>query len=529
MDPDPEIHGIDPENLDSRNLEKTKDNLSRTAHSKTYDKISEASDGNHVSELDKIQTEDFEEDVTEWVDDGNDEEDDRISLGLVGKLWSERTLNPSVFMSTIKNVWVTTHGVDINMIGKNLFQFQFYHWRDKEKVLAGQPWHFDKVALLLTEMDAASKPSELIFYSLPIWVRIYDIPFRGRTNETNARMLGDKIGGFLEMDKSENLGMEKSLRLRVMLDVRKPLKKYVPIKVRGGEVCKCPVKYEKLPLICYYCGKLGHGSSECKEVFGENSPVKNYGIWLKASPWRPMRNGDEMEMGDKSNSCRKKLFFPKKLPTKETLANPNEAINSVASMLGKVALNLEGMRAVQEDEITVGMGTISEAVRNEDKEENLVNNHEVNKGDSDTGEAQADLRNIETCSTVVNNNYQQSPSTVVNNDYQQNPPTVVNNDYQQNLSKESSHFPAQLGNMSKRGQKWKKLARAHSSVCEYDYATPPVGEKRTIETRYVDEHMFDDEARGIFKKRIVPMEVDNTHTADNDNVAGPKSWALQSQ
>lgn len=82
-------------------------------------------------------------------------------------------------MKTIKNVWVTQHGVDTSMIGKDLFQFQFYHWKDKEKVLSGQPWYFDKVALLLTDMDAAQKPSDLQFYALPIWVRIYNIPFRG--------------------------------------------------------------------------------------------------------------------------------------------------------------------------------------------------------------------------------------------------------------------------------------------------------------------------------------------------------------
>lgn len=98
-------------------------------------------------------------------------------------------------------------------------------------------------------MDSVRKPSELQFFSLPIWVRLYDIPFRGRNNESNARSLGDKIGEFMEMDKFDYIGMEKSFRIRVKLDVRKPLKKHVPIKLRNGETCFCPVKYEKLPLI----------------------------------------------------------------------------------------------------------------------------------------------------------------------------------------------------------------------------------------------------------------------------------------
>lgn len=81
------------------------------------------------------------------------EEDERIALGLVGRLWSERFLNPNAFITKIKNVWVLKHGFDISTIGKNTFQFQFYHWKDKEKVIMGQPWHFDKIALLLSKMN----------------------------------------------------------------------------------------------------------------------------------------------------------------------------------------------------------------------------------------------------------------------------------------------------------------------------------------------------------------------------------------
>lgn len=180
-----------------------------------------------------IATGEEDEEACEWLDNGDKDEEERISLSLVGKLWSERTLNPYAFMATIKNVWVTKYGVEINMIGKNIFQFQFFHWKDKERVLGGQPWHFDRVALLQSEMEEAEKPSDLQFYSLPIWARVYNVPFRGRYNETNARIIGDKIGEFIELDKTKSLGMEKSLRIRVALDVRNPLKKHVSIKVRG--------------------------------------------------------------------------------------------------------------------------------------------------------------------------------------------------------------------------------------------------------------------------------------------------------
>lgn len=77
----------------------------------------------------------------EWVEDGEEveEDNDRITLGLVGSLWSSRVPNPNAFISTMKNVWAVKYGVEIVNIGRNLYQFQFFHWLDKEKIKDGQP------------------------------------------------------------------------------------------------------------------------------------------------------------------------------------------------------------------------------------------------------------------------------------------------------------------------------------------------------------------------------------------------------
>lgn len=117
-------------------------------------------------------------------------------------------------MATLKTVWTVKHGVDIINIGRNIFQFQFFHWRDKQKILMGQPWHFDRYPLLLEEVEKLVRPSDLIIYKLPMWVRFYDLPLKGRSNDENARVLGNKVGEFVEMLKVEKGSMEKSLRIR---------------------------------------------------------------------------------------------------------------------------------------------------------------------------------------------------------------------------------------------------------------------------------------------------------------------------
>ncbi|KAL2930751.1 Leukocyte antigen CD37 [Bienertia sinuspersici] len=87
--------------------------------------------------------EEGEANEVEWVDDGVEDEEARIQLSLVGKMWTERHINANAFMSTMRNIWQPKHGVEITNIGKNTYVFQFFHWRDKAKVVDGQPWHFD--------------------------------------------------------------------------------------------------------------------------------------------------------------------------------------------------------------------------------------------------------------------------------------------------------------------------------------------------------------------------------------------------
>lgn len=120
------------------------------------------------------------EETIEWNDDGAEEEDGRINLGLVGKIWTKRNINTNTFMFTMKNIWQPMHGVDISSIGDNTFMFQFHHWRDKNSVVEGHPWHFDKHDTLFDDVQGKLKQSEMNLYQLPMWVRIYNLPFKGR-------------------------------------------------------------------------------------------------------------------------------------------------------------------------------------------------------------------------------------------------------------------------------------------------------------------------------------------------------------
>ncbi|KAL2895370.1 Gag polyprotein [Bienertia sinuspersici] len=113
------------------------------------------------------------------------------------------------------------------------------------------------------------------------------------------------------MDKSRLMGMDKSIRLRVLIDVRRLLMQKIKIKVRGGMEETFEIKYEKLPLFCFYCGHIGHGTKDCDSCKDEEDPDLAYGSWLKASPWKSTLSQGDTKQNGAEKQCARALFVTK--------------------------------------------------------------------------------------------------------------------------------------------------------------------------------------------------------------------------
>lgn len=122
-----------------------------------------------------------------------------------------------------------------------------------------------------------------------MWIRVYNLPFKGRLNTNIDEAIGNKIGDFIKMDSSGLMRIDKSVRIRVKFDVRKPLMKRVKIKRRGGVEEIFDVKYERPPLF-YYLGKIGHGLKDHDLCHGQEDPHLFYRGRIKVSPWKHNRD-----------------------------------------------------------------------------------------------------------------------------------------------------------------------------------------------------------------------------------------------
>ena len=297
----------------------------------------------------------------EWVEEDSEEDEARSELGIVIRIWTRRSVNQSAFVTTMTNIWQMKAEVEIKNIGKNMYVVQFHHWKDKERVMEGQPWHFDRHVILMTDIQGKCKPSDIQLWEFPIWARVYDLPFKGRLNDVNVRAIGNKIGAFIKMDNSGAMGIDKSVRIRVLHDVRKSLVSCVKVKLKTGKEEEFEVKYERPPLFCFFCGRVGHGTKDCDEEDAEEEGEIKFGGWLKASPWKVGDMGERGKGKVGEKSCARALFITK--PKEKIRRNISEEVNDVVLSLDKwdlkepnKGIDVEGDKGKNENNTQRGNG-----------------------------------------------------------------------------------------------------------------------------------------------------------------------------
>jgi interleukin-1 receptor-associated kinase 1 len=240
------------------------------------------------------------------------EEDETFQRTLVGKIWTENPYNVRAFKQTITQAWRLKNTVEVQDLQKNLFLFRFSTKKDADTVMRNGPWSFDRNLLILQRVSGDEQPSDLDMHNVSFWVRVYDLPLKFRS-EGMAKKLGNIIGSFEEVDPKDSNRTGRFLRLKVSLDLRKPLKKCTKIKFQERNMW-VDFKYERLPNFCFACGRIGHQLKECEDVEDvDNNSYSDieeksqaFGPWLRASPLP--RIIEEPRKDASSGTCSKNLF-----------------------------------------------------------------------------------------------------------------------------------------------------------------------------------------------------------------------------
>jgi hypothetical protein len=240
------------------------------------------------------------------------QDDESFSRTLVGKIWTDSPYNIRAFKQTMIQAWRSRNPIEIQDLNKNLFLFKFATKKEVELVCKNGPWSFDRNLLILNKISGNEQPSELAMDRASFWVRVYDLPLKLRT-EGMAKKLGNNIGNFEEMDMKECNRIGKFLRIRVSLDLRKPLKRGSKLNFQGKEIW-VDFKYEWLPNFCFCCGRIGHQMRDCEDIEDHDEDrfsdleekQQAFGPWLRASPLP--KASYEVKKESCSSTCSKSLF-----------------------------------------------------------------------------------------------------------------------------------------------------------------------------------------------------------------------------
>ncbi|XP_060974339.1 uncharacterized protein LOC115695596 [Cannabis sativa] len=324
----------------------------------------------------RIEEEDLEA-VLVSTGDGEEGIDDRWCL--VGKFLSNRVIDFEKIQNILASLWQPGMGMFVKQLDTNRFLFQFYHEVDIQRVINGSPWTYDRMQLIIERLNVGGDPKSLPLNTLDIWVQLHNVE-PGFMTETTLRKVGNTMGKYLESDPKNFIGVWRDyLRMRITLNIEKPLRRRLKITKDDGTWFWINFKYERTPTFCFICGIIDHSDKYCPKLF--NQPIdqiaKPYGEFMKALPPQNHKNVGSRWLRTKGWTPTVAMAAPaagngeSSSVNAEDFSAPNPAVN-VAAVQGNNYANLGGFN---EDSRSVVRGNQGrEIVQN--KESDIIIYHD---------------------------------------------------------------------------------------------------------------------------------------------------------
>lgn len=137
----------------------------------------------------------------------------------------------------------------------NCFQFRFELEEDLKGVLANRPYQFSRWMIVLQRWEpiiSSTFPSQI-----PFWIRLHGLPLHYWHEKALYNIS-------LDLGSLDDYSITKtSVKIRVSLDVFKPLEKEVLFDFSSGEELVLQLEYENLDRHCSECNSLLHDSMQC--------------------------------------------------------------------------------------------------------------------------------------------------------------------------------------------------------------------------------------------------------------------------
>ena len=253
--------------------------------------------------------------LSDFEGDGVDltSETDQPKSYLAAKFLTRRSLNVEAVARTFKPLWRTDKSFTIRDMSDNIVVIVFDDEADRERVLQGEPWTYDKHLIVFQRITEEEAIEEVNFNEISFWIQLHGLLVR-KMNQEAATLLAAPLGVIEQVAEGDSaIGNGQCLRIRVRLDISKPLCRGRKARFEKGRETWVSFKYERLPNFCYWCGCVTHSEKDCSFWLCNKNSLRvedqQFGPWMRAPMERPWRKV-EVKVEGIARPIRKKQAEP---------------------------------------------------------------------------------------------------------------------------------------------------------------------------------------------------------------------------
>ncbi|PPD75267.1 hypothetical protein GOBAR_DD27807 [Gossypium barbadense] len=233
----------------------------------------------------------------------------------IGKIMVIAPPSKEAMYRVFKSLWFTKEEVDFVALKEGPVIVKFGCIEDRSRILNLLSWLFDRCLFSMVPFEKGKEIDSYEFWMSPFWLRVYNIPIELMDRQM-ALDIGNTIGELVAIDwKDRNGGWTEFMRLKVKINVLKPLRRVVKLIDKDESEMIGLLKYERLLDFCYECRIIGHTVKNCsfiKEDDGMSGLSPQYGSWMRALVGTQTqdrglrRNGVELVLDKAKRSVEKK-------------------------------------------------------------------------------------------------------------------------------------------------------------------------------------------------------------------------------